>query len=498
MWKTRVFFTRVPGEYAPVSTRWFIVHAGKEQGPYTAEELRTAVRRGDVDPFDVIFQEGSAVRRVLIDVDAVFDSDSSAVYQFAEVAPLAFPYVTNPEPTKISRPVSDASRLPDANGRGAASPMVDKDARRYMVHTPFRGEQGPYRAREVAKLFRNGKIARGAKVSKDGTGARVPVSKFVGRYEGSRGPGEASGESSSPQSSITRTVRQAKALTAPRLRRAAKFSTSKVPAISLLFVLWGFLVGAWALSSFGVGKTLGDAWGELKHWMVTDEPVPAAQTNPRTVAPSPRVIAPTPAAVAPPAVSEPARASTAAVRPSEILSAPSPAAASPPKRPPLKIKRRDDPDIETQRPRSPPLQDPQFEENRRPFDRGGFSPPVASPPISGRVQPPPADIPSRTQVFTRSPGAGVRGASKSLVAQGPSPYKEGQVASISGARYDLGALKACPLKCRLTFTDSAGRSMTGVFFKGAFESQLKAGKGRVSIRGMIKKEGGGLVIFLQQ
>ena len=495
MWKTRVFFTRVPGEYAPVSTRWFIVHAGKEQGPYTAEELRSAVRRGDVDPFDVIFQEGSAVRRVLIDVDAVFDSDSSAVYQFAEVAPLAFPYVTNPEPTKISRPVSDASRLPDAKGSRAASPMVDKDARRYIVHTPFRGKQGPYRAREVAKLYRNGKIARGARVSKDGSGSRVPISKFVGRYEGSRGPTETSGDSPLPQSSMTRTVRQGKALTAARARPAAKFFPSKVPAVSLLFVLWGLLVGAWALSSFGVGKTLGDAWGEFKQWMVTDVPVPPAQTLPqsdsRTVDPSPQVVAPQ-------SVAEPPRAPTVVVRPSEVLTEPPPAAVSPPKRPTPRIKRRGDPDIEAQRPRSPPLQEPQFEDTRRPFDRGGFSPPVAPAPISGRVQPPPPGSPSRPQVFSRAPRGAGGGTPRASAPSPQSPYREGQIAVIAGARYDVGGLKSCPLKCRLTFTDSAGRSMTGVFFKGAFESQLIAGRGRTTIRGMVKKEGSGLVIFLQQ
>lgn len=68
-----------------MSQRW-LVHSGVEVfGPWTAEEVRGQLRAGRIDAFDLVSLEGSARKRPLVDVDEIFiNSVGKSAQQFSE------------------------------------------------------------------------------------------------------------------------------------------------------------------------------------------------------------------------------------------------------------------------------------------------------------------------------------------------------------------------------------------------------------------------------
>lgn len=72
----------------------------------------------------------------------------------------------------------------------------------------------------------------------------------------------------------------------------------------------------------------------------------------------------------------------------------------------------------------------------------------------------------------------------------------GAVLTVGPLSFSAADLSACQVKCEIDFRDSQGETLTGVFFKGAYAEQL-AGKRTVVLTGSSKIQGGKLVLFIQ-
>lgn len=468
-----------------MTIRWYILHGGKETGPYTADELRLGIRRGDVDPFDVAYQEGSQVRRVLLDIDEVFDT-SGAVYQIAVAEPLAFPSRTNPEPTRISRPVSDASRL--RADRGDSDKVVQdfreaaKDDRKYSIYLGDKKLFGPLKPKGVAAAFRSGQVGKRAKVIKEGSDSKIAIEKFLDRYEGSRGGGQGKRDeaqlTNDAQSRVVGTFKRKSFADFPKGRR--QLVAQAIPLLSLLAVLAGLVIGYLVLKSLGVDRVIGSLvrQGEAR---VASQLREAELRDLASIAPdvsknieSIEVLRPKPPVAfeptAPPKTDRPVAISAA-----DMVIRPEATPEKPSRRPPEKSRLREPrPNRIPPRPQTSEPFRPLYQSPPRPIDQGIRSPPLTV----GRPS---------SFVSTPRPASPRGGALRAQV---------GKMVTLPRMTYSIAALESCPLKCRLTFTGPSG-IVVGVFFKGAFEGRLQSARGMTKIRGMLKEEGGGFVVYLQ-
>ncbi len=193
-----------------MSDLWYIYKDGQALGPMTPAEIRTSLRDGSIDPFDLVSRDGSSVRRELVEVDEIF-FNSKIVY--AE-APAQLPAAAGGggggkgagarESTQVSQspmslsgelPLNAGQHLQLAERRGAlAATQVSgqegqrprrkqrRDPKRYYLMDGRGRVLGPVSAGDVQSMYYKGVLDRGVKVMKDGSAAQVPVAKFVSIY----------------------------------------------------------------------------------------------------------------------------------------------------------------------------------------------------------------------------------------------------------------------------------------------------------------------------
>lgn len=84
------------------------------------------------------------------------------------------------------------------------------------------------------------------------------------------------------------------------------------------------------------------------------------------------------------------------------------------------------------------------------------------------------------------------------VSGAPVGLMDGSTVTLSGYRFNMAALNACELKCRIQMTGPKG-PVTAVFFKEAFADSLAAKTSGVTVTGTIRREpgSGGVTIFVQ-
>lgn len=73
----------------------------------------------------------------------------------------------------------------------------------------------------------------------------------------------------------------------------------------------------------------------------------------------------------------------------------------------------------------------------------------------------------------------------------------GNTVTLGPLRFNPALLDQCGLKCKLPTQDASGRTITLVFFKEAFLSEMIAKGGRVTVSGRLNREGGGFSLLLQ-
>lgn len=65
--------------------------------------------------------------------------------------------------------------------------------------------------------------------------------------------------------------------------------------------------------------------------------------------------------------------------------------------------------------------------------------------------------------------------------------KLGQATTLRAVSFEKRALGRCVKRCEIAFRDHFGRSVTGVFFKGAHYDRLQASRGKVTITGLVQQ-----------
>ncbi len=212
-----------------MSQRW-LVHSGVEVfGPWTAEEVRSQLRAGRIDAFDLVSLEGSARKRPLVDVDDIFiNTVGKSTQHFSESSqktesrlivaapatqdnlalkgkpsnqdpqqvftasghspantefrpPRAFEALAAPTLTSAaSRPASQSS---PATASPQNAPSKGGVVRRYLLWIPGQNSQGPFTSREVLTLWYARKIPAQTFVQKAGTTKRISIAHFAVFYE---------------------------------------------------------------------------------------------------------------------------------------------------------------------------------------------------------------------------------------------------------------------------------------------------------------------------
>ncbi|WP_141731255.1 hypothetical protein [Oligoflexus tunisiensis] len=86
--------------------------------------------------------------------------------------------------------------------------------------------------------------------------------------------------------------------------------------------------------------------------------------------------------------------------------------------------------------------------------------------------------------------------------QGPGPIAKamesaGRIQTIGPLTFSNAALESCPSKCTLTLFDGTGSSMKAVFFKNAYNDQLRSRAKGAFLTGNTKMDRGELTLFIQ-
>jgi len=453
--------------------RWFVHRNDQQLGPYRADEVRQGLRDGLFDPFDLISREGSHVRVELMEIDEIFMHSQieymPSVSEQAEARPLdqaagggggAFLGGAAAEVNPQRLAVVPGNLLADAAAakRGAKRGKGDSPKRFFLVETSGR-IIGPMAAAEIQAAWARGGLDKNLMVQKNNSPAKVPIAKFVHLYAMAKLTG-AQGAAPVTSPMLSQMIR----VEANRLGRFRKWLFPALGAVVLGLAI------AVAYMFFTSGKRRSD--------FSTRRPVSAQiAKKPAVVAPKPvKVVAPTPT---PKAVSS--RPVTRPVAPAmrrPELRPVAPAVTRPVTRPQA-------PRPQAPRPQAPSTMPPAKVPVEAP--RTQWRPPPTQKPVVARAPRPVAVTPPATQQMARQPA--------------PPPTNAGPAASaigdITGATFNRAELEACAMKCKIRF-NARGEQIDVVFFKGAFEDQLKARQGPVTLTGRINQEaGGGRTMYLQ-
>jgi hypothetical protein len=200
-----------------LTARWLIFKNDKTLGPVTAEEIRTLLREGEVDPFDMVAQEGSSLRRELVEVDEIFAQ--SSVSQFGVAQRTRAAGTSSPDELTKTLPPSgfvpngllsdlgvDGSANPEGLdgagvlvgngqlflaqpdlGQGSGDNGARIDRARPRARNPKiyhilddRGRvQGPLAATDILRLYYKGILGQGIYVVRRDSKLRIPVERFV-------------------------------------------------------------------------------------------------------------------------------------------------------------------------------------------------------------------------------------------------------------------------------------------------------------------------------
>lgn len=477
----------------------------------TAKEIREALRRGTLDPFDKVSAEGSNIREDLIEVDEIFKEEEgeaeststeakaapSEVLPTADGAvPVAFPNasasaaapvasssaspVQAPSPYKIeiasSAPVAksqsqsqstDDEDGPRTNPPPGASAFIpswrnadtasltaakdDKESKstqkRYYLIDKAK-ILGPVSALEIQSLFNRGGLNPKVKVQRIGGTKAIPIAQFIASFSEDRI------KELTDDGKLNQKVSSPSSKVLNELARAAnaqKIAKSRKNKTYIFLALGGFLLGAILLVIFESSQGPKHSSETLEHEGKKGRPklLQKAQDEDK----DDKEVRSRPKAVAAPQRApkpDPTPAPEVRTPPRRTPSRPAPKATPAPSRPAV-VERRSQPEpkkVAVVRPRAP--------------------------------EPTPAPAPVKKESpIERALSSG------------------GGVQTVGPLNFSLTALEACPSKCTLTLRDSSGMSIKAIFFKSAYYDQLKKNPSSIFISGSVRKEGSSATILIQ-
>ena len=467
--------------------RWYVHRNDQQHGPFMAEEIRQGLRDGHFDPFDLISREGSHVRVELMEIDEIFMHSQieympSAAEQRLDLAAGGGGGVAGGHPGGGGAFLGGAAAEVPAKRRGAAAAQVqpggmiaiargpaanrgkaDSPKRFFLVESGGR-IIGPMAAGEIQAAWAKGGLDKSLMVQKNNSPAKVPIAKFVHLYAMAKING-AQGQTQVTSPMLSQMIR----VEAHRLGRIRRWL---FPILG--FVVLGLAIGV-AYTFFKSGRfRKGSAPRRPAVTRTINSPgnqpaLPPAQYPSRSPRPAARLPAPRSAPDAAPKSSwrpkPPQKSATPAVKNPPPVYRPAAAAIKPVATRPVTAR--------------PSVQVPVPSGQR-----------VARAPVPVRVAQRPAPVPAPVPVPVPVPAPAV-----APVAAASSGDDGGE--DIKGATFNRPDLDACSMKCKIKFTAN-GAAVTVVFFKGAFEDQLKSKKGPMTLSGRLSQDpSGGKTLYLQ-
>lgn len=479
--------------------RWNVHQGSQDLGLMTAKEIREALRRGSLDPFDKVSAEGSNIREDLVEVDEIFkeDLEESAAVASKPVAEEAQPTADGAKPLGFSAPKKAKSRtqspIPSpvaqsapfkievqspAQGLKAKSivheaveeaPRTDPPADPNMFAPSWRNPDtaslaaakddskstqkryylidkskilGPVSALEIQSLFNRGGMNEKVKVQRIGGTKAIPISQFISSFSEDRikeltEDGKLNQKVSSPSSKVLNEL--------ARAANAQKIAKSRQNKSYLVFGLGAVLLGIFLLILFESSTTpkrqseSADREGKKSRPKLLQK----AQTDNDEEDRKPRE------------ATQPKRAEKPAASPAkQSRSSPTPKAAKAAK--PATAR-----------------QAARVAESRPAPQKVAVVKPRAP-------EPTPIPVPvKKVSPIERAMNSG------------------GGVQTVGPLNFSMTALESCPSKCNLILRDSSGVSIKAIFFKSAYYDQLKRNPNNVFVSGSMRKEGSNATILIQ-
>lgn len=516
-----------------MAKRWNVHHGNENLGLKTAKEIREALRKGTLDPFDKVSAEGSNIREDLIEVDEIFketseeDQEFTAIQQLPPMANQAYgagaaqkarqqgqyqPSAqamppqqqaiklvdpisrerdpsqprTNAQPTQAA-PVASASWRSEHSMLNLKGPADDTDfkdgkatQKRYYLIDKSK-ILGPLSAIEIQSLFNRNMLNQKVKVQRIGGTRSIPVAQFISSYSEDRlkeltDDGKLNQKVSSPSSKVLNEL--ARAASAQKIAQDRKNKTYMV--IGSI----GLVLGALIFIIFEATRSSrkNDARDKEDVAAERSESGRRGNNHPKLLQKTQSHEASDDGDDGDPQGSRSSRKSHA-----------QPAPASAPKK------------------LAPPLAEAPREKLKTPLKQGkkannqqaqNTPQPQPLPPATASASAPmptaksvAKTAPIKTQ--PQAPAAPSKKAEKdSPIGRALSSGTRG-IQTIGPLSYSPAALESCPTKCTLTLRDASGATIKAVFFKTAYYDALKKSSNGVFLTGNTRKESGELTIFIQ-
>lgn len=163
-----------------MSKRWIIhLENGGYSGPFSAAEIREALRKGELDPATKVSIEGSAIQREIFSTDELFNTSESA--QFNEDA----------NATQIVKEIRNKDSYLGLAAPGKVSPDTDQNPgpketpegkKKYFLISSSGKTSGYMTTADILSLYERGKIPPNSRVGKARTKSSIPLRQFVKVY----------------------------------------------------------------------------------------------------------------------------------------------------------------------------------------------------------------------------------------------------------------------------------------------------------------------------
>ena len=200
-----------------MARKWLIHNDdGTIRGPWDATQIRKALRKGLIDPFVTVSEQGSRKKQELIEIDAIFDTEEAT----EQTDQSEFPPPLPGQVTKIVQaPAHEYDE--DASYLGLADPSVEaltaiKESRerrskvkKFYLIDDKNGKSNMLSAQEITHLYVSKKINNQYKVGKANAKGEISIAKFVKTYKqlskkgkGDKGKKKAQKTATVPQKAI--------------------------------------------------------------------------------------------------------------------------------------------------------------------------------------------------------------------------------------------------------------------------------------------------------
>jgi type IV secretory pathway VirB10-like protein len=433
--------------------RWNVYHGNDYLGLKTAREIREALRQGTLDPFDKVSREGSNIREDLIEVDEIFREappESAPVENIADTPPNEGTVVADRSAlleaaAQAAKSAGTGSKnKPKPTDEASDSDEIDDFHQRNDTGTRNSAKRyylidrekvlGPLSALEIQSLFNRNMLNKKVRVQKIGNEKTIPITQFIASYSGDRLK-ELAEDGRIPQQIGVGSPSSKVMNELARMANSRRVAQDRKNRAYLVMSFVGLILGALVY---------------LIYEQSTKEPEPPSAVEERSEEqapsnkPRPRLIQKTPE--------------------------PAPKKESPPPPPPVKK-------VEKEKEREKP--EPRRVERR---------PPRRAAPV--------------TKVNQRRDDNEPRNTDNIPQQRGPGPIAKamesaGRIQTIGPLTFSSAALESCPSKCTLTLYDGSGASMKAVFFKNAYNDQLRSRARGAYLTGNTKMDRGELTLFIQ-